>query len=110
MLTSPPTEGERMSGLTGQDLQRYFDKTSIHKLAQTDPIANRLRSFGQDLKHAKALTADLTTVLKRMDEEAAALNEAGVTMTYTLGPIGDAAAACRRDLHRERPNTFKLPT
>jgi hypothetical protein len=45
-----------------------------------------------------------------MDEEATALEEAGVTMTYTLGPIGDAAAACRRDLHRERPATFKMPT
>jgi hypothetical protein len=32
-------------------------------------------------------------------------------MTYTLGPIGDAAAACRRDLHKQRSGTeFKLPT
>jgi hypothetical protein len=44
-----------------------------------------------------------------MDEEAAALQEAGVTMTYTLGPIGDAAAACRRDLHAPRNPTFKMP-
>jgi hypothetical protein len=89
---------------------RVLDDNELRTVAQSDPLANRLRSFGDDLKHAKALTADLTSVLKRMDEEAAALNEAGVTMTYTLGPIGDAAAACRRDLHRERPSTFHLPT
>jgi hypothetical protein len=88
---------------------RVLDDTDLRTVAQTDPLANRLRSFGDDLRHAKALTADLTTVLKRMDEEAAALNEAGVSMTYTLGPIGDAAAACRRDLHKDRPATFKLP-
>jgi hypothetical protein len=45
-----------------------------------------------------------------MDEEAAALQEAGVTMTYTLGPIGDSAAATRRDLEKPRGPEFKLPT
>jgi hypothetical protein len=89
---------------------RVLDDTELRTVAQTDPLANRLRSFGDDLRHAKALTADLTTVLKRMDEEAAALNEAGVSMTYTLGPIGDAAAATRRDLHRDRGPTFEMPT
>jgi hypothetical protein len=89
---------------------RVLDETELRTVAQTDPLANRLRSFGDDLRHAKALTADLTTVLKRMDEEAAALQEAGVTMTYTLGPIGDAAAATRRDLHRDRGPTFEMPT
>jgi hypothetical protein len=89
---------------------RVLDDTELRTVAQTDPLANRLRSFGDDLRHAKALTADLTTVLKRMDEEAAALEEAGVTMTYTLGPIGDAAAATRRDLHRDRGPTFEMPT
>jgi hypothetical protein len=84
--------------------------TNVRLLAQTDPLANRLRGFGDDLKHARALVADLTTVLRRMDEEAAALEEAGVTLTYTLGPIGDSAAATRRDLEpRDRP-TFKMPT
>lgn len=71
----------------------------VRALAQTDPLANRLRNFGDDLKHAKALVADLTTVLERLDTDSAALTEAGVTMTYTLGPIGDAAAAARRDIH-----------
>jgi hypothetical protein len=88
---------------------RVLDENELRQVAQSDPLANRLRSFGDDLRHAKALTADLTTVLKRMDEEAAALQEAGVTMTYTLGPIGDAAAACRRDLHAPRNPTFKMP-
>jgi hypothetical protein len=89
---------------------RVLNQDDIRMVAQSDPLANRLRTFGDDLKHAKALTADLTTVLKRMDEEAAALEEAGVTMTYTLGPIGDAAAATRRDLHRDRGPTFEMPT
>jgi hypothetical protein len=88
---------------------RVLDENELRTVAQSDPLANRLRSFGDDLRHAKALTADLTTVLKRMDDEAAALQEAGVTMTYTLGPIGDAAAACRRDLHRDRGPTFEMP-
>jgi hypothetical protein len=89
---------------------RVLDQNDVHRIAQQDPLANRLRSFGDDIKHAKALTADLTTVLKRLDEEAQALTEAGVTMTYTLGPIGDAAAACRRDLAKQRGPEFRLPT
>jgi hypothetical protein len=89
---------------------RVLDETELRSIAQSDPLANRLRAFGDDLRHAKALTADLEHVLKRMDEEAQALEEAGVTMTYTLGPIGDAAAACRRDLHKQRGPEFKLPT
>jgi hypothetical protein len=89
---------------------RVLDETELRTVAQTDPLANRLRSFGDDLRHAKALTADLTTILKRMDEEAQALQEAGVTMTYTLGPIGDSAAATRRDLERERGPKFTMPT
>jgi hypothetical protein len=88
---------------------RVLDENELRTIAQGDPLANRLRQFGDDLRHAKALTADLTTVLKRMDEEAAALEEAGVTMTYTLGPIGDAAAACRRDLAKQRGPEFSLP-
>jgi hypothetical protein len=88
---------------------RVLDQNELRTIAQQDPLANRLRSFGDDLKHARALVADLTTVLRRMDEEAAALEEAGVTMTYTLGPIGDSAAATRRDLARNNPNKFQMP-
>jgi hypothetical protein len=89
---------------------RVLDQAELRTIAQQDPLANRLRSFGDDLKHARALVADLTTVLRRMDEEANALEEAGVTMTYTLGPIGDSAAATRRDLERERGPKFTMPT
>jgi hypothetical protein len=90
---------------------RVLDQDELRTVAQSDPLANRLRSFGDDLRHARALVADLTTVLRRMDEEANALEEAGVTMTYTLGPIGDSAAATRRDLEKQRDQpTFKLPT
>jgi hypothetical protein len=89
---------------------RVLDENELRQVAQTDPLANRLRSFGDDLKKAKLMVEGLTATLKRMDEEAAALEEAGVTMTYTLGPIGDAAAATRRDLHRDRGPTFEMPT
>jgi hypothetical protein len=78
---------------------------NVRVLAQQDPLANRLRSFGDDLKRARTLTADLEHVLKRMDEEASSLEAEGVTMTYTLGPVGDAAAAARRDL--EAPHVFE---
>jgi hypothetical protein len=93
-----------------EKLYKALGGVEVRAIAQTDPLANRLRSFGDDLKHARALVADLTTVLRRMDEEANALEEAGVTMTYTLGPIGDSAAATRRDLERERGPKFKMPT
>jgi hypothetical protein len=88
---------------------RVLDENELRQVAQTDPLANRLRSFGDDLKKAKLMVEGLTATLKRMDDEAAALEEAGVTMTYTLGPIGDAAAATRRDLHRDRGPTFEMP-
>jgi hypothetical protein len=93
-----------------EKLYKALGGVEVRAIAQTDPLANRLRSFGDDLKHARALVADLTTVLRRMDEEANALEEAGVTMTYTLGPIGDSAAATRRDLERERGPKFTMPT
>ena len=89
---------------------RTLQPHEVHAISQSDPTANRLRSFGEDLRKAKHRVDELTQILKRLDEESAALQEAGVTMTYTLGPIGDAAAACRRDLHKERPAQFKLPT
>jgi hypothetical protein len=93
-----------------EKLYKALGGVEVRAIAQTDPLANRLRSFGDDLKHARALVADLTTVLRRMDEEANALEEAGVTMTYTLGPIGETAAATRRDLERERGPKFTMPT
>jgi hypothetical protein len=89
---------------------RVLNQDELRTVAQSDPLANRLRTFGDDLKHARALVADLTSVLRRMDDEAAALEEAGVTMTYTLGPIGDSAAATRRDLEKPRAPTFTMPT
>lgn len=81
----------------------------VRVLAQRNPLANRLRAYGDDLLTAKAMIHDLTHLLKRLDEEAAALTEQGLTMTVTLGPVGDAAAATRRDM--EKPNTrqFTLP-
>lgn len=74
-----------------------------------DPLANRLRTFGDDLKTAKTLVSDLTHILKRLDDEAAALTQAGVTMTYTLGQVGDAAAAARRDLQPTGKPAFEMP-
>ncbi len=83
--------------------------THVRVLAQTDPIANRLRSFGDDLRTAKAMVHDLTHLLKRIDEEANALEKDGITMTVTLGPIGDAAMAARRDIDRDTGRKFELP-
>lgn len=88
---------------------RKLEPADVQQMAQTDPLANRLRHFGDDLKHAKALVYDLETVLARMDRDSAELTEAGVTMTYTLGPIGDAAAAARRDMARPTRTTFRMP-
>jgi hypothetical protein len=88
---------------------RVLDDNELRTIAQTDPLANRLRAFGDDLKKAKLMVEGLTATLKRMDDEAEALEEAGVTMTYTLGPIGDSAAATRRDLARNNPNKFQMP-
>lgn len=81
----------------------------IDPRVQGDPTANRMRAWGDDLKHAKALVADLETVLRRLDEGAESLSEAGVRMTYTLGPVGDAAASTRRDIAKQKPTAFELP-
>ena len=61
-------------------------EANVRLLAQQDPTANRMRAFGDDLRHAKALVADLTSVLKRLDEESSALTDAGVRIRAVLGP------------------------
>lgn len=85
------------------------EELAIRRIGQTDPTANRMRAWGDDLKHAKALVADLETVLRRLDEGAASLGEAGITMTYTLGPVGDAAATVRRTMDTPTNGTFSIP-
>ena len=81
----------------------------VRVLAQTDPIANRLHNFGDTLRKAKTRLHELEALLKTLDEEAAALTDAGVTMTYTLGPVGDAAASTRRDLQPTGKPAFEMP-
>ena len=67
-------------------------------LHQQDPLANRLRALGDDIKTAKAMSHDLTHLLKRIDKESASLQEEGVTITLDLGPVGNNALATIRDL------------
>ena len=76
---------------------------------QGDPIANRLHNFGDTLRKAKTRLHELEALLKTLDEEAAALTDAGVTITYTLGPVGDAAASTRRDLQPTGKAAFEMP-
>ena len=59
---------------------------------------------------ARKLEADVM-LHKRgiIDAKAATLAEHGITVDVDLGPIGNAAAAARRDLERTSTATFELP-
>lgn len=82
---------------------------AVRQLAQQDPLANRMRAYGDDIRRAKIMVEDLTTILRRLDETGADLAEAGITLNYTLGQVGDAAASVRRDLEKQQGDKFTLP-
>ena len=79
-------------------------------LAQTDPVPVLSARWGQTAAEARRKTESLVATLRELDQVAADLEGHGLTVDVDLGPIGNAAAAARRDLDRENPlPTFALP-
>lgn len=87
-----------------------YDQSIIRNIAQSDPVPKLTQQYGEFTRMAKYMLADLTRILRHVDESAATLAEHGITVSVDLGPIGNAAAAARRDLEKQRDgNTFELP-
>jgi hypothetical protein len=84
--------------------------SSVRVLAQSDPVPNLTQRWGAYVKQAGDLTNELAAVLRDVDKTAAQLAEHKVTVNVDLGPIGNAAAAARRDLEKRSDTpTFKMP-
>lgn len=77
----------------------------VRALSQQDPLANRLRAFGDNVKTMRAMLDDATRLARTLDTEADSLREQGITITLDFGPVGNAFLAARRDL--EAPHTFQ---
>lgn len=81
------------------------------RLAQSDPVPNLNNQWVTAVVNARVHLRDLTRALRELDKTAETLLEHDITVSVDLGPIGNAAAAARRDLERKNDTpTFKLPT
>ena len=79
-------------------------------LAQRDPVENLSSHYGASTQQARKHLDYLVNCLRAMDGLAAKLSEHGITVGADLGPIGNAAAAARRDLERDTGKpTFSFP-
>jgi hypothetical protein len=81
----------------------------VRIVAQQDPVPTIVTRWGDAVHTARARVAALTDSLRELDKIAGTLAEKGVVVHVDLGPIGDAAAAARRDLEQEPARTFALP-
>jgi hypothetical protein len=80
------------------------------RLAQTDPVPNLTGQAGQLAADARRKLDNLIYTLRELDKIRGTLAEHDITLEVDLGPIGNAAAAARRDLEKQRDQpTFKLP-
>jgi hypothetical protein len=80
------------------------------RLAQSDPVPNLTRQYAECTQAAKKHLEYLVTELRAIDNLADTLTEHGLTVSVDLGPIGNAAAAARRDLEKRKDApAFKLP-
>jgi hypothetical protein len=81
------------------------------RLAQTDPTPQMVARFGEYQLEARSRLAYLVDTLRNLDKLADELAEHAITVSVDLGPIGNAAAAARRDLEKQRDQpTFTMPT
>lgn len=86
-----------------------MNDSAVRVLAQQNPIPNLTSVVGQTITEARDKIDSLTATLRALDKLTETLREHKVTVDVDLGVIGNAAAAARRDLERERPTTFELP-
>jgi hypothetical protein len=81
------------------------------RLAQTDPTPTMVARFGEYQMEARARLANLVITLRQIDTLREQLADHNITVSVDLGPIGNAAAAARRDLEKQRDTpTFQMPT
>lgn len=78
-------------------------------LAQSDPTENLASRIGELKTTADRQVADLIRTLTDLDHTTRLLTEKGLGIVVDLGPIGNAAAAARRDLEKQKPHTFEMP-
>lgn len=82
----------------------------IRVIAQSDPVPNLTSRLGECAKVARERVASLEDACRELDTIYEQLANHHIEANVDLGPIGNAAAAARRDLEKERPgNTFSLP-
>lgn len=89
------------------DLQRSFTA----ERASGDPLPKISGNLGESVAEARRKIDDLTRILRHIDEHRDRLSEHGIEVVVDLGPIGNAAAAVRRDVEKknDRP-VFQMPT
>lgn len=78
-------------------------------LAQTDPTENLSKRFGQVYTQARREIDALSMTLFRLDGLSDQLAEHGIRIDVDLGPIGNSAAAARRDMDKQNVQNFALP-
>lgn len=80
------------------------------RLAQSDPVPNISANWTAYAVAARTAVEKLTGILRDLDKTTEQLAEHDITVSVDLGPIGNAAAAARRDLEKRRDEpTFEMP-
>lgn len=80
------------------------------RLAQTDPVPNLTAQWGQLAAEARRKVDGLAQTLRELDKVRDALAKHDLDVAEDLGPIGNAAAAARRDLEKRRDEPhFEMP-
>ena len=83
--------------------------STVRQLAQSDPVPNLTARMGNVAMATRNQIEGLVGLLRELDGLHDTLQEHSIDVTVDLGPIGNAAAAARRDLERERPTPFEMP-
>jgi hypothetical protein len=87
-----------------------LEAAAVTQLAQSDPVPAMQQRWVESVQHARKLLDGLVRELRVIDSHAETLAEHGITVTVDLGPIGNAAAAARRDLERDTgKKPFEMP-
>jgi hypothetical protein len=84
--------------------------SSVRVLAQSDPVPNLATHLGGSVEVCRKHIEHLTNALRELDKLKEQLAEHKIVVEVDLGPIGNAAAAARRDLEKRSDSpTFSLP-
>ena len=87
-----------------------MNEAAVRQIAQSNPVPNLSARWTDATVRARHAIEDATVCLRQIDDLADQLAAHNVTVSVDLGPIGNAAAAARRDLEKRngRP-TFRMP-